>query len=417
MDVPRKNASRKKLIKRIVYFVVAIVIVGGITFGVSKLKPAAPTVDAATMLMDTVKRGQMVRQVRGIGTLIPEEIRWIPALSDGRIEQLNVKPGAEVTPDTILVVLSNPDLEQSALEAGTQLKSAQADFASLKVRLERQVLDQKAQAATVQSDFSQAKMQAEVNETLYKQGLLSEIIWRTSKVRAEELATRREIEEKRLAIFNDEVKTQLAAQESQLEQRRALYKLRLDQVSQLRVRAGIRGVVQVVQVQVGQQVTAGTNLARVADPSLLKAELKIAETQVKDIALDQMAIIDTRNGVIQGKVSRIDPAAQNGTITVDVRLEGDLPKGARPDISVEGTIELERLENILYVGRPVYGQERSTVGIFRLDPDGKNASRVQVRLGRSSVNTIEIIDGLKEGDRIILSDTASYDSVDRIRLN
>ncbi|MEW6128001.1 MAG: HlyD family efflux transporter periplasmic adaptor subunit [Acidobacteriota bacterium] len=417
MDVPRKNASRKKLIKRIIYFVVAAAVIGGITFGVSRLKPAAPTVDAATMLMDTVKRGQMVRQVRGIGTLIPEEIRWIPALSDGRIEQLNVKPGAEVTPDTILVVLSNPDLEQSALEAGTQLKSAEADFASLKVRLERQVLDQKAQAATVQSDFSQAKMQAEVNESLYKQGLLSEIIWRTSKVRAEELATRNEIEEKRLAIFNDEVKTQLAAQESQLEQRRALYKLRQDQVGQLRVRAGIRGVVQVVQVQVGQQVTAGTNLARVADPSLLKAELKIAETQVKDIALEQLATIDTRNGVIQGKVSRIDPAAQNGTITVDVRLEGELPKGARPDISVEGTIELERLENILYVGRPVYGQERSTVGIFKLDPDGKNASRVQVRLGRSSVNTIEIIDGLKEGDRIILSDTASYDSVDRIRLN
>ncbi len=417
MDVPRKNGSRNRRIKRIIYFVVAVCAIGGITYAVSKLKPAAPSVDSQTMLMDNVKRGTIPRQVRGIGTLVPEEIRWIPAQSDGRVEQLPVKPGAEVSPDTVLVVLSNPQLEQTTLEAGTQLKAAEADYSSLKVRLERQVLDQKATSATVQSEYSQAKMQAEVNESLYKQGLLAEILWRTSKVRADELATRKEIEEKRMAIMADEVKAQMAAQDAQLEQRRALFKMRQEQVSQLRVRAGMRGVVQVVQVQVGQQVTAGTNLTRIADPSLLKAELRIAETQVRDIALEQMASIDTRNGVIQGKVSRIDPSAQNGTFTVDVRLEGELPKGARPDISVEGTIELERLENILYVGRPVYGQERSTVGIFKVDPDGKGAARVQVKLGRTSVNVIEILEGLKEGDRIILSDTASYDNVDRIRLN
>jgi HlyD family secretion protein len=417
MDVPRKNASRNRRIKRIIYSLLAVVVIAGITFGVSKLKPAAPSVDQNTLLMDNVKRGTIPRQVRGIGTLVPEEIRWIPAQSDGRVEELPVKPGAEVSPDTVLVVLSNPQLEQSTLEAGTQLKAAEADYSSLKVRLERQVLDQKAASATVQSDYSQAKMQAEVNESLYKQGLLSEILWRTSKVRADELATRKEIEEKRGHIITDEVKAQLAAQEAQLEQRRALYRLRQDQVSQLRVRAGMRGVVQVVQVQVGQQVTAGTNLTRIADPTLLKAELRIAETQVRDIALEQPASVDTRNGVIQGKVSRIDPSAQNGTFTVDVRLEGELPKGARPDISVEGTVELERLENILYVGRPVYGQERATVGIFKVDPDGKGATRVQVRLGRTSVNIIEVIDGLKEGDRIILSDTASYDNVDHIRLN
>jgi HlyD family secretion protein len=417
MDVPRKNASRNRKIKRVIYFMVALVAVGGITYAVSKLKPADPSVDKNTLLMDTVKRGTVPRQVRGIGTLVPEEIRWIPANSDGRVEQIPVKPGAEVSPDTVLVIMSNPQLEQLTLEAGTQLKAAESDYASLKVRLERQILDQKAAAATVKSDYTQAKMQSEVNESLYKQGLLSEILWRTSKVRADELATRKDIEEKRGNIMLDEVKAQLAAQDAQLEQRRALYKLRQDQVSQLRVRAGMRGVVQVVQVQVGQQVTAGTNLTRIADPSLLKAELRVAETQVRDIALEQPASIDTRNGVIQGKVSRIDPSAQNGTFTVDVRLEGELPKGARPDISVEGTIELERLENILYVGRPVYGQERSTVGIFKVNPDGKGASRVQVRLGRTSVNIIEVIDGLREGDQIVLSDTASYDNVDRIRLN
>ena len=417
MDKPRKNASRNRRIKRIIYGTVMVIAIAAITYGVSKLKPAAPSVDASTLLTDTVKRGTIPRQVRGIGTLVPEDIRLIPAQSEGRVEELPVKAGAEVTPDTVLVVLSNPQLEQTALEAGSQLQAAEADYASLKVRLERQMLDQKAAAATIQSDFKTAKMQSEVNETLYKQGLLSEIIWRTSKVKAEELATRNAIEEKRASIISDEVKAQLAAQEAQLAERRALFQLRKNQVEQLKVRAGIKGVVQIVQVQVGQQVTAGTNLARVADPASLKAELRVAETQVKDIALNQPAVVDTRNGVVAGRVSRIDPSAQNGTFTVDVQLTGELPKSAKPDISVEGTIELEKLENVLYVSRPVHGQERSTIKVFKYDPDGKTATQVQVKFGRGSVNIIEVLEGLREGDKIILSDTASYDNNDRIRLN
>ena len=416
MDVPRKNASRKRKIKRIVYGVVAIVGIVAITYGVSRLKPAMMQVDDNTVLKGTVTRGPFLRNVRGIGTLIPEEIRWIPAQSEGQVQELRVKPGAEVTPDTVLVVLSNPQLEQSALEAGSQLQAAEADYKSLVVRLERQVLDQKAAAATVQSDYSQAKMQSEVNESLYKQGLLSEILWKTSKVRADELATRNEIELKRLSIFGEEVKTQLAAQQAQLEQRRALYQLRKKQVEELKVRAGIKGVVQVVPVQVGQQVTAGTNLARVADPSLLKAELRIAETQAKDLSIGQRATIDTRNGIVEGHVVRIDPAAQNATVAVDVTLDGELPKGARPDMNVEGTIELEKLDNVLYVNRPVQGQENSKVGLFRIEPDGITAIRVQVTLGKTAVNTIEVKDGLKEGDKIILSDTSNFDSTDRIQL-
>lgn len=416
MDVPRKNASRKRRIKRIIYGVVAIVGIAVITYGVSRLKPADMTADANTLLMDTVKRGSMLRNVRGIGTLVPEEIRWIPAQSEGRVEELLVKPGANVSAETVLVILSNPQLEQSALEAKSQVQAGQADYESLKVRLERQVLDQQAAAATVQSNYTQAKMDAEVNESLYKQGLLSEILWKKSKVLADELATRNDIEQKRLSIFADEVRTQLAAQQEQLEQRRALYELRKSLVEQLRVRAGISGVVQVIPVQVGQQVSAGTNLARVADPTLLKAELRIAETQTRDLQIGQLAEVDTRNGKVQGRVARIDPAGQNGTVGVDITLDGELPKGARPDMNVEGTIELEKLENILYVGRPVQGQEMSKVGLFRLEPDGITAVRVTVSLGRSSVSTIEIKDGLKEGDRIILSDTSNFDSTDRIQL-
>jgi HlyD family secretion protein len=417
MDIQRKSSSRKRLIKRISLVTVTVVAIALITFGVSRLKPAAPSVEAATLLTGKVQRGPMVIQVRGLGTLVPEDIRWIPAISEGRVEEIPIKPGTEVTANTILMKLSNPQLEQTTMEAGSQLQAGEADYASLKVRLERQVLDQKAAAATVQSDFSQAKMQAEVNETLYKQGLLSEILMKTSKVRAEELATRMDIEHKRLSIFGEEVKTQLAAQQAQLDQRRALYQLRRSQVESLNVRAGINGVVQIVQVQVGQQVTAGTNLARVADPARLKAELRVNETQVKDILIGQSVAVDTRNGIVQGKVSRIDPASQNSTVAVDVSLEGELPKGARPDMNVEGTIEIERMDNILFVNRPVQGKERSKISLFKLEDGGKSAVLTKVTLGRTSVNTIEVIDGLKEGDQVILSDTANYDGIERIRLN
>jgi HlyD family secretion protein len=417
MDIQRKSSSRKRLIKRISLVTVLVVTIGLITFGVSKLKPAAPSVEANTLLTGKVQRGPMVIQVRGLGTLVPEDIRWIPAISEGRVEEIPIKPGTEVTANTVLMKLSNPQLEQTAMEAGSQLQASEADYASLKVRLERQVLDQKAAEATVQSDYSQAKMQAEVNETLYKQGLLSEILMKTSKVRADELATRLDIEHKRLSIFGEEVKTQLSAQQAQLDQRRALYQLRRSQVESLNVRAGINGVVQIVQVQVGQQVTAGTNLARVADPGRLKAELRVNETQVKDILIGQSVAVDTRNGIVQGKVSRIDPASQNSTVAVDVSLEGELPKGARPDMNVEGTIEIERMDNILFVNRPVQGKERSKISLFKLEDGGKSAVLTKVTLGRTSVNTIEVIDGLREGDQVILSDTANYDGIERIRLN
>src|ERR1051325_2896236 len=417
MDIPRKSASKKRLIKRIVFGALLIVAVGLITFGVSRLKPAAPSVEANTLLMGKVTRGNMVIQVRGLGTLVPEDIRLIPARNEGRVEALPLKPGVEVRPDTLLIKLSNPQLEQSAMEAKSQLQAAEADYATLKVRLDRQVLDQKAAAATVQSDYSQAKMQSEVNETLYKQGLLSEIIWRTSKVRAEELETRNDIEMKRLSIFAEEVKTQLAAQQAQLDQRRALYQLRQSEVEALNVRAGIHGVLQAIEVQVGQQVQAGTNLARVVDPTRLKAELKINETQIKEIVIGQPVSVDTRTGLIQGKVSRIDPAAQNGTFTIDVSLEGEMPSGARPNLTVDGTVEIARLDNILWVNRPVQGKENSKISLFKVEDGGKSAVRVPVSLGRTSVNTIEVLSGLREGDTVILSDTAAYDSNDRVRLN
>lgn len=416
MDIPRKSAARNRRIKRIIYGVVGVAVIGAITLGVSRLKPASPTVDRATVWVDTVKRGSMLRQVRGLGTLVPEDIRWIPATTEGRVEKRLVKPGAIVKPETVLIELSNPTLEQDVLAADAQLKAAEASYENLKVQIETQFLNQKAQAATVQADYSQAKIQAEVNEDLSKKGLVPELTYRLTKVRAEELTVRNQIEHDRLSKVTESAKAQLAVQQAEIDRLRSMAALRHSQLDALHVRAGIAGVVQVVLFEVGAQVTPGTNLARVADPGHLKAELKIPETQTKDITIGQPATIDTRNGLIQGRVSRIDPSVQNGTRTVDVELKGELPKGAVPDLSVDGTVELERLENVLYVGRPVQGQENSTIGIFKLDPDGKTATRVHVKLGRSSVSTIEILDGLKEGDQVILSDMSAQDNTERIRL-
>jgi HlyD family secretion protein len=417
MDIPRKSAGRKRQIRRIIYALTAIVAVGLITVGVSRLKPAAPTVERSTVWIDTVKRGSMLRQVRGLGTLVPEEIRWIPAQTQGRVERILVKPGADVSVNTVLLELTNPEAEQAAMEATSQLKGAEAEYTSLRVQLERRLLDQKATAATVQADFSQAKLQAEVNDELAKQGLISQLNLKVSKVRAEELATRHSIEVKRLSITSEEIKAQLAVQQERVSQLRALAALRRSQVDALSVRAGIDGVLQQMPVEVGQSVTPGTNLARVSDPKRLKAEIRIAETQVKDVGIGQPVTVDTRNGIIPGVVARIDPASQNATVTVDVTLTGELPKGARPDLSVDGTIELERLDDILYVGRPVHGQDHSSVGLFRLVDGGKQAVRVTVKLGRSSVNTIEVIDGLREGEQVVLSDTAQWDNATTINLN
>jgi HlyD family secretion protein len=417
MDIPRKSGAKKRRIKRIVYALILVVAVGAITLGVSRLKPAAPSVDAATMLPDTVKRGNMLRNVHGLGTLVPEEIRYVPALSIGRIEKRLAQPGAAVKADTLILELSNPEIQQAFVDAESQLRAADANHTTLKVQLQKQVLDQEATLAQAKSDFNKAKMQFEVNDSLGKQGLKSKLEVDLSRIAAEDLESRVGLETKRLVSNREEANARLASEDEKVRQLKDAVQLKRRQLEALKVRAGIDGELQTVEVQVGQQVTVGQNLARVANPKRLKAELKISETQAKDIQLGQPVSIDTRNGIVPGRVIRIDPHVDNGTRTVDASLQGDLPKGAVADLSVDGTIELERLDNILYIGRPVHGQENSTVGLFKIDPDGSGAARVQVRLGKSSVTTIEVLDGLKEGDRVILSDTSQWDNSDRIRLN
>ncbi len=410
------------MIRRIAFVVLALVSVTLILWGSKQMKPAAPTVDTAPWI-DTVKKGEMVRNVRGLGTLVPEEIMWLPALTDGRIEKIRLRPGANVTPDTVIMELSNPQLELDALNAEWQVKSAEANLKDLAARLQNQKLDQQATAAKVASEFQTAKLNAEVESKLGEQGLSSEVKVKTTKAIAEELQNRSKIEHEKVGSLAQSIEAQINAQRVQIEKMRAEWDLKKKQVAQLKIRAGVNGVLQqlganqATPVEEGQRVVAGAILAKVAQPSRLKAELKIAETQAKDIMIGQIAEIDTRNGVIPGRVSRIDPAAQNGTVTVDVRLEGELPSGARPDLSVDGTVELERLRDVVYVGRPVFGQPNSTITLFRVDGTGKEASRVPVRLGRSSVNNIEVVDGLKVGDRVILSDMSSYDAHSRIRLN
>jgi HlyD family secretion protein len=349
--------------------------------------------------------------------LVPVEIRWIAARTNGRVERVITLPGVVVEADTVLIEMSNPELEQSAVNAELELRAAEASYEDLRVRLESGLLNQRAVAASVQAEFNQATLQAEADQELHDQGLIGDLTLKLSQVRAEELATRHELEQQRLEIQSESVDAQLAAEKARVEQMRAQYRLRRDQVNALRVRAGIDGVLQQMPVEVGQEVTPGTILAKVAQPDKLKAELRIAETQAKDIEVGQVASIDTRNGIIEGEVMRVDPAVLEGTVTVDVELIGDLPKGARPDLSVDGTIEIERLENVLYVGRPAYGQAESTIGLFKMLEDGETCVRAQVRLGKSSVNTIEIIEGLVEGDQVILSDTSAWDAYDRIRLN
>jgi len=418
MDIPRKSQAKKRLIRRIVYGIILVGAVAGISFFLKNLKPAAPSVDRATVWIDSVKRGPMVRQVRGLGTLvvIPEHIRWIPAVTQGRVERKLVQPGARVGPDTIILELSNPELEQETLNAEWDWKASEAQYTDTKVRLESQHLSQEADAARIKSDYSQAKLRVDANEELAKLGLVPEIDLRLLKVTAQQLLARIEIENQRLEKGKESMEAQLAVQRARVEQLKAIHELKRTQLDQLRVRAGMRGVLQEMPVEVGQQVAPGFNLARVADPTKLKAELKIAETQAKDIQIGQPASIDTRNGIIPARVVRIDPAVQNSTVTVDAELLGELPKGARPDLSVDGTIELERLDDVVYMGRPVQGQAESLIGLFKLSEDGEEATRIQVKLGRSSVSIIEIREGLQPGDRVILSDMSAQDAFDRIRL-
>ena len=417
VDIARPDIARAKRFRRIVYGTGFMVVLVLITVGVSRLEPAAPRVDRDTVYMDTVERGSMLRQVRGTGTLVPEQIRWLSAITNGTVERIVIRPGANVTPHTVVVELSNPELEQSALEARLQLDAALARYESREVELHSQVLTQQAGLAMVEADLSQATLQAEADEELAADGLVSQIQLRQSQSRAAVLVTRHEIEQQRLTIQTDSVRAQLAAEQAEVDRLRTIYQLRQDQVSELRVTAGVTGVLQEVPLDEGQSVTPGTNLARVGDPNRLKAELRIAETQARDIQIGQPAAVDTRNGVIPGHVIRIDPAVQNGTVTVDVALDGELPRGARPDLTVDGTIELERLEDIIFVGRPVFGQENSVVSLFRLEPESDDAVRTRVSLGRSSVTTIEVLEGLQPGDQVVLSDMSQWDAFDRVRLN
>jgi HlyD family secretion protein len=415
MDIARPVNRRRQRLKRAAYAALAVAAVALITVGLSRLRPAAPTVERATVWIDTVKRGPMVRQVRGLGTLVPEDIRWIPATTEGRVERIVLRPGITVEPRTVILELSNPTLEQELQDATLKLRAAEASLANLIVQLENDNLQQEASTASIEADYHKAALQAEANEQLAKDQLVSEMVVRQSRLDADQLAARLVIAKKQLASRAEATQSRLAVQRSEVDQARAVLQLKQRQVGDLRVRAGVAGVLQVVPVDVGQQVAPGANLARVADPGRLKAELKIAETQAKDIQVGQTASIDTRNGLVEGRVTRIDPAVQNGTVTVDVALMGSLPKGARPDLSVDGTIELERLADVLFVGRPAFGQEQSSVGLFKLQQGGE-ATRVAVRLGRSSVNTVEVISGLNVGDQVVLSDMSTWDAFDRVRL-
>jgi HlyD family secretion protein len=416
MDVPREGAAKKRLIRRIVAVVMILAAAGGISVWLGKLQPAAVSVDFSTVWPDTVKRGPMLRNVRGMGTLVPEEILFVPAISEGRVEKIHMRAGAIVKADTVLLELSNPELQLAAFDAEWQVKAAAATYRDLKVKLESQRLDQVSNAARVSSEFSQAKLQADRDEALIKLGLKSDLEYRLTKAKADELAGRTKIENQRVSNFAESVEAQLAAQTVQIEKLKAAWELKKQQVQQLKVRAGAAGVLQQMAVEVGQKVLPGAVLAKVAQPTKLKAELKIAETQTKDILIGQAATIDTRNGLIPGHVSRIDPAAINGTVTVDVKLDGALPAGARPDLSVDGTVDLERIADVVFVGRPVYGQPNSTITLFKLVPGTDEAVRVPVKLGRASVNHIEVVEGLSVGDTVLLSDMSQHDSQNRIKL-
>ncbi|HTT64639.1 MAG TPA: efflux RND transporter periplasmic adaptor subunit [Bryobacteraceae bacterium] len=426
MDVPRKDAAKKRLIKRIIIGLVIVILlipVGyyvGIPF-ISKghLKAAAPGVELSTLWPGSVRRGPMIRDVRGLGTLVPEDTLLIPAQTDGRIEKILIKPGTPVKADSIILIMTNPELQTALLDAEYTLKAAQAAYTDLRVTLEKQALDLKANAAQVSADYHSARLKAERDDALVKEGLVAPVDAKISDVNAQELSTRNDIEQKRLSINQESVEAQLAAQKVKVDQLEAEYKLKQQQVEELKVRAGTEGMLQALPtpVEEGQKVLAGTALGKVAQLSKLKAELKIAETQAKDVQIGQPAVIDTRNGLVNGKVSRIDPAVLNGTVTVDCKLEGPLPQGARPDLSVDGTIQLEKLDDVVFMERPVFGQADSKVSLFKIEPDGKYANRVQVTLGRASVNTIEVRSGLNVGDRVILSDMSAWDAYDRIKLN
>jgi multidrug resistance efflux pump len=413
VDIPREKKPNRK---RFIYIgggVAALVVT---TVGLSRLKPAAPTVEAGTLWMDTVRQGPMVREVRGPGTLVPEQIRWVSAVAPGRVEKKLVLPGARVTAGTILLELSNPDVQIQLLQAERQLTDAQAQLVSLKTTLETQKLNQEGVVANIRTEYRNALRQAASDSSLAAQDLISTSQWASSRDKAEEFTARLKVEQQRLDIYTENIENQLEVQKAQVERMRAVAEFQRGLVNAMVVRAGADGVLQELPIEVGQWAISGATLAKVVQPERLKAVLRIPETQARDVTVGQEASIDTRNGIVKGHVIRQDPASQNGTVTIDVALDDKLPRGARPDLSVDGTVMIERLENVLNVGRPAYGQANSTVGIFRVIPGTDEAERVRVELGRNSVNTIEIIRGLNKGDVVILSDMSRWDNVDRVRL-
>ncbi len=417
MDIARVGVAQQKRRRLQLVAGGAAVLLVLLTVGLARLKPAAPSVDRSTVWIGRVERGEMLRQVRGSGTLVPEEIRWIPAATSGRVERRLLEPGAVVDADSVILTLSNPQVEQETVDAESQLHIAEAGLANLRAQLENQLISFKVEVARIESEAEQAELQAEANEELSKKGLISSVELKLTRARASSLATRAELERQRVEVFARSITAQGAAQQAEVEQRRAMHGLRRRMLDSLTVRAGSAGVLQDVTVEVGQQVTPGMNLARVAEPSHLMARVRVPATQARDVTIGLDATVDVRSGVIPARVARIDPAVREGTVTVDLSLAGELPRGARPDLNVDGTIELERLEDVVFVGRPAFGQEGATVGLFRIEPDGSHASRVQVMLGRTSVNTIEVVKGLEPGDDVILSDTSRFDDYDRIRLN
>jgi HlyD family secretion protein len=413
MDIVRKPPSNRR---RYIYGGALVAFVVLTTVALATLKPAAPSIEGGVPWIDSVRRGPLVLQVRGPGTLVPEQIRWVTAVTAGRVERRLVQPGQAVTPETVLLVLSNPDVQLEALESERQLTAAQAERINLQVTLETQQLNQQATVATAQAEHDDARRNAMMADSLMKKGLISQFEAARLKDKAGELATRLAVEKKRLALYSEAIGEQLSMQTAQVGRMSAVHQFQRDRVRSMEVRAGASGVLQELPLEVGQWAQSGATLAKVVEPGRLKAVLRIPETQAKDVALGQAASIDTRNGIVTGRVMRIDPASQNATVTVDVALEGQLPRGARPDLTVDGIIEIDRVDNALFMGRPAYGQANGTVGIFRLVEDGKYAERVNVKLGRSSVNTIEVLGGLKEGDKVIISDMSRWDAVERVRI-
>jgi HlyD family secretion protein len=418
MDIARPEFKVQKRRRQIMLGTLVVIVVLAAAFGVTRLKPAAPSVERGTVWTDTVKRGPMLRQVRGLGTLIPsqEAVRQIPAETEATVVRIRLLPGSLVKRESVLLEMSNPQVEQAAVDAHLQLKAAEAEYQSLRVKLESDLMNQKAGAATVTADYTQAQLQAETDKALYDLGVISGLTYRGSKGRADELTTRHDLEGQRLTANQRAITSQMLEQQAKVDEIRALAELKQKQLDALKVRAGIDGVLVDLPLQVGQHVLPGAMLAKVVQPDHLMAELKVAETQARDVQIGEPASVDTHNGVISGTVLRVDPAVQSGTVTVDVKLTSELPKGARPDLSVDGTIDLERLDNVLYVGRPAFGQENSTISLFKLSSDSQGALRVPVKVGRASVNSIQVIEGLHEGDTVILSDMSRWDNNDRIRL-